>query len=54
MGSDISPRAMEFSKARIEGFLCGKGDIYQPGSQVSDDGVIGESGSRLYRRLTKQ
>jgi site-specific DNA-methyltransferase (adenine-specific) len=41
VGGDISPRAMEFSKARIEGFMGGRGDIYQAGSQVSDDGVIG-------------
>jgi site-specific DNA-methyltransferase (adenine-specific) len=42
VGSDISERSMEFSKARIEGFLKGKGDIYQPSSQVSDDEVIGQ------------
>jgi hypothetical protein len=33
---------MEFSRERIQGFLAGRGDIYQAGSQVSDDGVIGE------------
>ncbi len=41
VGCDISPRAMEFSRERIEGFMGGRGDIYQAGSQVSDDGVIG-------------
>ena len=30
------------SKARVEGFMDGSGDIYQAGSQVSDDGVMGE------------
>jgi site-specific DNA-methyltransferase (adenine-specific) len=42
VGGDISPRAMEFSRERIEGFMAGRGDIYQAGSQLSDDGVIGE------------
>lgn len=42
MGCDISPRAMAFSRERIEGFVRGKGDIYQTRSQVSDDAVIGE------------
>ena len=42
VGGDISARAVEFSKERIEGFMDGKGDIYQAGSQVSDDGVMGE------------
>ena len=42
VGGDISARSMEFSKARIEGFLKGKGDIYQAGSQVSDDWAIGQ------------
>jgi site-specific DNA-methyltransferase (adenine-specific) len=42
VGCDISARAMEFSRERIEGFVKGKGDIYQVGSRVSDDGVIGE------------
>jgi hypothetical protein len=37
VGSDISARSMEFSRERIEGFIRGKGDIYQAGSQVSDD-----------------
>jgi site-specific DNA-methyltransferase (adenine-specific) len=42
VGGDISERSMEFSRARIQGWLGGKGDIYQTGSQVSDDGAIGE------------
>jgi site-specific DNA-methyltransferase (adenine-specific) len=42
VGSDISARSMEFSRERIEGFIGGKGDIYQAGSQVSDDGAIGQ------------
>ncbi len=41
VGGDISSRAMEFSRERISAFLAGRGDIYQAGSQVSDDGVIG-------------
>jgi site-specific DNA-methyltransferase (adenine-specific) len=41
VGCDISARSMEFSRARVEGFVKGKGDIYQAGSQVSDDEVIG-------------
>ncbi|HTR29163.1 MAG TPA: site-specific DNA-methyltransferase [Puia sp.] len=39
-GCDISPRAMEYSRKRIEGWLKGKGDIFQPASQVSDDESI--------------
>ena len=42
VGCDISPRSMEFSRGRIEGFLKGKGDIHQPVSQVSDDDAIHE------------
>jgi site-specific DNA-methyltransferase (adenine-specific) len=42
VGCDISARSMEFAKARIEGWLAGRGDIYQPGSQVSDDEAIGQ------------
>jgi site-specific DNA-methyltransferase (adenine-specific) len=42
VGGDISERSMEFARARIQGWLGGKGDIYQTGSQVSDDGAIGE------------
>lgn len=42
VGSDISERAMKFSKARIEGWIAGEGDIYQAGSQVSDDGAIAQ------------
>jgi site-specific DNA-methyltransferase (adenine-specific) len=42
VGCDISSRSMEFARARIEGFLKGEGDIYQPGSQVSDDAAIAQ------------
>jgi site-specific DNA-methyltransferase (adenine-specific) len=42
VGCDISERSMEFSRARIEGFIEGRGDIYQVRSQVSDDEVIGQ------------
>ncbi len=42
VGCDISLRAMEYSSARIEGFIEGRGDIYQVRSQVSDDEVIGQ------------
>jgi site-specific DNA-methyltransferase (adenine-specific) len=42
VGGDISDRAVEFAKERVEGFMAGRGDIYQAGSQVSDDGVMGE------------
>jgi len=42
VGGDISMRSMEFSRERIEGFIRGNIDIYQSGSQVSDDEAIGE------------
>lgn len=37
LGSDISPKSMEYSKARIEGYSKTKTDIHQKGSHVSDD-----------------
>jgi site-specific DNA-methyltransferase (adenine-specific) len=42
VGCDISDRSMEYSRVRIQGFIAGRGDIYQPGSQVSDDEAIGQ------------
>ena len=42
VGCDISPRSMEFSRKRIEGFVNGSVDIYQAASQLSDDDAIHE------------
>lgn len=52
VGGDISARAMEFARKRIEGWVSGKGDIYQAASQVSDDaairGLLGSNKKSLY------
>jgi site-specific DNA-methyltransferase (adenine-specific) len=42
IGCDISKRAMAYARRRIGGWLKGKGDIYQPGSQISDDEIIAQ------------